>query len=188
MLIGLIVLLVIAGVFYFLYTQVISKRNTAEEALSGVDVQLTKRHNLIPNVLTIAKKFMEHERGLMEEITKLREQAVSIDPKESPEKAGEYFEVEKQLQTKMGQFMVQVENYPDLKSDTTMLQAQQTYNEVEANIAAARRFYNSSVTDLKNACEIWPSSMIAGMVGVKPLPFFEADEAARAPVTASDYL
>ena len=87
----------------------------------------------------------------------------------------------------MGQLMVSVENYPQLKSDQTMLQAMQTYNEQEEHIAAARRFYNSAVKELNNAVEIFPSSLIAVLVNVKGLPFFEATETERQAVNADDY-
>ena len=83
--------------------------------------------------------------------------------------------------------MVNVENYPQLKSDQTMMQAMQTYAEVEEHIAAARRFYNSAVNELNNAVEIFPSSVIAGMCGISSYPFFEAVEAARQEVNAADY-
>ena len=83
--------------------------------------------------------------------------------------------------------MVAVENYPQLKADQTMITAMQTYNEVEEHIAAARRFYNSAVNDLNNSAEIFPSSIIANMIGVRPYPFFEANEVARQEIHASDY-
>ena len=84
--------------------------------------------------------------------------------------------------------MVRVEAYPDLKSDQTMGQAMQTYNEVEAQIAAARRFYNSAVTALNNSVQIFPGNIIANMAGVSEMPFYETDDAARAPVNADDFL
>ena len=137
-LIGVVV--VFAIYFYSLYAGIIQNKNNALEALSGIDVQLRKRYDLIPNVLTIAKKFMEHEQELFEKITQLRTQA-SNAPLGSKEK----FQAEGALDTQLKALMVNVENYPALKSDATMIQAMQTYNEVEENIAAARRFYNSSI-------------------------------------------
>ena len=83
--------------------------------------------------------------------------------------------------------MVNVENYPQLKSDQTMMNAMQTYSEIEEHIAAARRFYNSAVNEINNAIEIFPSSLIAGMLGMKVYPFFEANEAARQEINASNY-
>ena len=88
----------------------------------------------------------------------------------------------------MSQLIVSVENYPQLKSDQTMMQAMQTYSEVEEHIAAARRFYNSAAQELKNAVEIFPSSVFASAMGIKSVPFIEAVEAERKPINAADYL
>jgi LemA protein len=88
----------------------------------------------------------------------------------------------------MMNFFAVAENYPDLKSQETMVRAQETFEEVEGHISAARRFYNSSATDLKNAVEIFPSSIIAGMIGIVALPYFEMDESERKPVDAAEFL
>ena len=179
---GALILLSVYGT----YVSLIKKRNKTQEAFSAIDIQLKKRYDLIPNILTIAQKYMEHERGLMEEITKLRTQAIEL--------AGHFENIDRkiaidgQIANKMGQILVAVENYPEIKADQTMLTAMQTYNEVEEHIAAARRFYNSAVLDLNNAVEIFPSSVIAAMVGVKKQQFFQADESERKAVNAADYL
>lgn len=180
-----IVGIVIIIFLYGLYTQLIQKRNKVKEAMGGIDVQLNKRYSLIPNILTIANKFMEHERGLMEEITKLRSQAYQI--KSDANTIEQKIKLDNQIASRMGQLMVNVENYPQLKSDQTMMQAMQTYAEVEEHIAAARRFYNSAVNELNNAVEIFPSSIIAGSLGIKSYPFFEASEVAKAEINASNY-
>ena len=95
---------------------------------------------------------------------------------------------EAQLQKSMGQLMIAVENYPELKSDTNMLEAQRAYQNVEENIAAARRFYNAAVNALHNAIQIFPGNVIAGLVGVTEMPFYEAEEADRKAVNAADVL
>lgn len=184
----LIIIGVIAGGAYFWYASIISKRNKALETLSGIDVQLKKRHDLIPNVVKLAKKFMEHEKGLLEEITELRSQAVKGYTPEDSDSLSKHLSVEQLLSGKMGQLMVAVEDYPDLKSDETMLQAQRTYNEVEEQISAARRFYNASVTSLNNSVQIFPGNIIARKVKISAMPFFETDEASKAPVNADDIL
>lgn len=181
----IVVAVIVIGVLYSLYVKLVQKKNKVREAMGGVDVQLKKRYDLIPNILTIANKFMEHERGLIEDITNLRVQASAI--RSDAETISKKMELDKQIATKMGQLMVNVENYPQLKSDQTMVQAMQTYAEVEEHIAAARRFYNSAVNDLNNAVEIFPSSILASMLGIAQYPFFEADEEARKSVNASDY-
>jgi LemA protein len=182
------ILLVPVIIGYFWYVSIVSKRNKALEALSGIDVQLQKRSSLIPNLLKIARKFMEHEKTLLAEITALREKVQTDYDKKNGDAVKEHLAISEQLTQKMGQFMVQVEAYPDLKSDSTMLHAMQSYNEVESQIAASRRFYNSSVTALNNAVQIFPGNIIANMAGVDQMPFYEAEEAAKAPVDADAYL
>jgi LemA protein len=184
MLVFLAIIVSISVLIWFLYASIIRKRNKALEAFSGIDVQLKKRHDLIPNILTIAKRFMEHEKELLTEITRLRTAAIDA----GPEQATERFSLESALQGQMGKLMIAVENYPDLKSDETMIHAQRTYSEVEAHISAARRFYNSAVNALNNAVQIWPSSTIARMIGIDTMPLFEVSETERAPVAAGDFL
>jgi len=173
---------------YIWYASLIGKRNKAREALSTIDVQLKQRFELIPNILKIAQKFMDHEKSLLTDITALRAAAERPYDKNDATAVKEHFANAEKLAGKMGSFMVNVENYPTLKSDQTMIQAQQTYNEVEAQITAARRFYNASVTDLNNAVQIFPGNIIAKLAGVSELPFYEAEEAARASIDANQYL
>ena len=183
----LIVLAIVITVgFYSIYVSVIQKKNKVMEAFSSISVQLKKRYDLIPNILTLARKFMEHERGLMEKVTALRTQAMALP--NDMNSIGKKLELDNQIKSAMGQIMVAVENYPQLKSDQTMMTAMQTYNEVEEHIAAARRFYNSAVLELNNAVEIFPSSMVAAMVGVKRQEFFQVAEAETKPVNAADFL
>ena len=186
MLIGLIVAAVILFLIYQMYVSVIQKKNKVLEAFSSVDVQMKKRYDLIPNILTIANKFMEHEKGLLEEVTRLRSQAMAL-PNDT-NSIGKKLQLDSQIKGLMGQIMVAVENYPQLKSDQTMMTAMYTYNEVEEHIAAARRFYNSAVNELNNKVEIFPSSLVASMIGVKGQEFFTATEEETKSVNASDYL
>ena len=185
---GLFILGGIAAALYIWYAGIISKRNGVNEALSGIDVQLNLRADVIPNILTIAKKFLEHEKELLTRITELRTQVVAPYNKADGGAVQAHLAAADALTAQMGKLQVAVENYPDLKSDATMLQAMRSYNEVEAQIAAARRFYNASVTRLNNAVQIFPGNLIAGVAGVTAMPFFAADEAVKAPVNASDYL
>lgn len=187
-------LLVILGItlffaiwWYSVYAGLINKKNSVREALASIDVQLKKRYDLIPNVLFMANKFMEHERGLIEDITKLRTEAVKM--RADLDTISDKIKLDAEIQQKMGQLMVSVENYPQLKSDNTMVQAMQTYNEVEEHIAAARRFYNTAVKELNNAVETWPSSQMAHSMGIKSeLPYFDiTNNAEREPISARDY-
>ena len=181
----LVLAIILVVAFYGMYTGLIKKKNKLNEAMSGIDVQLNKRYSLIPNILTIANKFMEHETELFGQISALRSQAAGI--RSTQDTIAKKIDLDNQIAAKMGQIMLNVENYPQLKSDQTMIQAMQTYAEVEEHIAAARRFYNSAVNDLNNSAEIFPSSIIANMIGVRPYPFFEANEVARQEIHAADY-
>ena len=116
---------------------------------------------------------MEHEKSLLEELTALRTQAMWI--KNTLDTSKEKFELDKQISTKLSEFMVAVENYPNLKSDQTMMQAMLAFQDTEEHIAAARRFYNSAVNELNNAVEIFPSSVIASWLGLKKQDFFQAE-------------
>lgn len=180
--IGIVVALILLWILYFM---VITKKNNVLEAFSSIDVQLKKRYDLIPNILFIANKFMEHERELLTNITKLRSQAAEL-PK-GYENAAQKMELDNQISGLMGQLKIAVENYPQLKSDQTMIQAMQTYSEQEEHIAAARRFYNSAVKELNNAVEIFPTSLVALLLGIKKAEFFEANDAERERIDASKY-
>ena len=184
----LIGIALIGILIYYLYVRLIKLKNGTLEALSSIDVQLKKRHDLVPNILKIAANFMDHEEAVLSKVTQMRSISTSDYDKNNPEEVSQHLEANKQLQSAMMNLFAVAENYPDLKSQETMVRAQETYEEVEGHISAARRFYNSSVTDLKNAVEIFPSNVVAGMIGVKAMPFFEMDEVEKKPVDASDYL
>lgn len=183
-------LLLPAIVMYIWYTRIISRRNSALEALGSIDVQLRKRHDLIPNILKMVQKYMDQEESVLTRITALRAQVTSDYDKTDPQQVQGHLQAEGELKQAMGSlFSAVAENYPELRSSENMQSAQETFTEVEGHIAAARRFYNSSVTDLNNSVQIFPGSMIAQMAGVKAMPYFEeTDEAVRAPVNADDYL
>ena len=173
--------------FYSVYVNVVKTKNKVDEAMASIDVQLKKRYDLMPNVLFLANKFMQHEKGLIEDITKLRTEALKLA--NGVGNMQDKINVNNEIQKKMGELFVSVENYPQLKSDATMVQAMQTYAEVEEHIAAARRFYNSAVRDLKNVVQIWPSSTFAASMGITAdIPYFEAaGEVERAPINAQNY-
>ena len=183
--IPLIIIIALLIILYLIYVSLIQKKNNVKEAFSSIDVQLKKRYDLIPNILFIANKFMEHERELLTNITQLRAQAAKIPADMT--KAQEKIDLDSKISSMMGQLMVSVENYPQLKSDQTMIQAMQTYNEQEEHIAAARRFYNAAVKDLNNAVEIFPSSIVAKIFNIQGMPFIEATEQERQRIDASQY-
>lgn len=182
----LIIVLVLAALAYGLYVRLIQIRNKVKESASDIDVQLKKRYDLIPNILKMAAKFMDHEKSLMTELTELRTKAMATTFTGSPK---EKIELENLLNQKLSEFKVSLENYPDLKSNQTMITAMQSMNEVEEHISAARRFYNSNVTALKNAVEIFPSSIIAQILDITYAenPFFEIAEIERKPINTDEF-
>ncbi len=186
---AIVVAVVIVIASYAWYATLISRRNKVREALGLIDVQLLKRHDLIPNVLKLAEKFMSHENELMTGLTELRVKADAPYEKDDPQQVKGHLDAAGSLQGLFGRFFAVAEEYPNLRSSETILTAQNTYAEVEGHIAAARRFYNSAVNDLNNAVEIFPGGLIAGLARVRAMPFFEVDdEAARAPVRVEDHL
>ncbi len=184
--ITLYVLLGVAVISWWLYKGVIEKRNKTLESMADIDVQLKKRYDLIPNMLNMAAKFMEHEKTLLTEITELRSRAMENSFVGDP---AQKMEAENLLNQKLHDFRISLENYPDLKSNQTMITAMQSMNEVEEHIAAARRFYNANVNELKNAVEIFPQSIFAKMLGItcEKTPFFEIAEVERQAINSKDY-
>lgn len=172
-----IVVAIIVVATYTTYVGLIKKKNKVMEAFSSIDVQLKKRYDLIPNIVTVAKAYMEHEKSLLLEITDLRRKAKSLSGNYAH--FGKRINVDEQLETKLDRLIALVENYPDLKSDKTMLQLMYTYSDVEEHIAAARRFYNSATLELKVAVETFPSSVLAGLLGIKSTDFFKISDEER---------
>ena len=170
------VIVVVLIVLYFLYNRLIKSRNMALAALSSIEIQLRKRYDLIPNVLSIAKKYMEHEKSTFDQITKLRTEALSNSDAEDPSAVAKLFSDDAKLSGMMGKLMVSMEAYPELRAVESMKEAMATYQDVEDNISAARRFYNSAVNELKNAVDIFPSSMIASAININAMPFYEDPE------------
>jgi LemA protein len=186
---GILVVVVLAALAgaYFWYATIISRRNKANEAMSSVDVHLNQRHDLIPNIVKLAGRFMEHERELLTDVTRLREEARAL-ASTTPGEIAKRFDVEGQIGQRVGQLMLRMEAYPQLKSDQPLIEAQRTWTEAEAQITAARRFYNAAVNQLNNAIQIFPGPIIAAIAGVRAMPFFEATAEARVAPNVDDLL
>ena len=168
---------------YVIYVSLIKNKNNVKEAMSGIDVQLNKRYDLIPNMLKIASKFMEHEKEIFSAVTQYRESAMKA------QNLSEKFEADNKLVGAIHQLNARAENYPELKSDVAMSNVQQAMAEVEEHIAAARRFYNSAVKEYKNALEIFPSSIVAKMIGLKDeYPFYEAEEKVKERIDVNNFM
>lgn len=162
----IIVLTLIVGVLA--YNEMVRRQNYVSEADSGIHVQLKKRYDLIPNLVNAVKKYMQHEAGLLEKVTALRVKALGL--KNGDHEAGA---VNNEISRTIGGIMVAVENYPDLKASTNFSELQQSLNEVEAQIAAARRNYNNSVVRFNNIIKIFPMNLLASQCGFTPCDFLE---------------
>ncbi len=166
-----VLIIVVIGVF----NSLVRLRNQAKNAWSQIDVQLKRRHDLIPNLVETVKGYAKHERELLEAITKARSAAVQASGMR------EQAQAENMLTRFLGQLQVTVENYPDLKASTNFLALQEELASTENKIAFARQFYNDSVMKLNTKIEMFPSNIVAGLFGFEKQEFFEIeDPAARA--------
>jgi LemA protein len=169
----IIVLVVIAVVVLFvisMYNSLIQLRNRVKNAWSQIDVQLKRRHDLIPNIIETVKGYMTHEREIMENITKYRSQA--MDAKSVGDKA----QAEGLLSGALGQLRVQVENYPDLKANQNFLALQEELTSTENKISYSRQSYNDQVLFYNNKIQMFPSNIIAGMFKFKEEEFFQVED------------
>lgn len=168
----LIPVLVIVVVFFWgiaVYNQFVSLQNLAKNAFSNIDVMLKKRYDLIPQLVNTAKAYMKHERATLEEITQLRNQAMAINDSENQK-----VQLNNQLSSAIGNLMVSVEAYPDLKASKSFLHLQRSIAEIEEQLSASRRSYNMAVTQYNTKTERIPSNLIAGIFNFKRKPLFEA--------------
>ncbi|MCK5707095.1 MAG: LemA family protein [Candidatus Aureabacteria bacterium] len=166
----IVVLLVVGGFFLVgMYNALIRLRNQVKNAWSQIDVQLKRRHDLIPNLVETAKGYMSHERETFEKITQARSQAMQAGNVKDVSKA------EGNLSAAMSKFNLVVENYPDLKANQNFLSLQEELTSTENKISFSRQAYNDSVLFYNNKIQIFPSNLIAGMFSFKAEDFFEIE-------------
>ena len=167
----LAVLIIIPIIFYIiLFNSLIGKKNEVENSFAGIDVQLKMRYDLIPNLVSSVKTYMEHEKGLLEKITELRTQVMK--PNISADKI---VKLDNEITNSLKNIMLAVENYPNLRASENFTSLQNALGEVEAQISAARRSYNACVTDYNNAIEMFPSNIIAKSMNYKRKEVFQID-------------
>ena len=157
-----------------LYNSLVGKKNQVTNVFASIDTLLKKRYDLIPNLISTVKTYMEHERGTLTEITELRAKATSGQLSDDDK-----VELDNKISKALGGIMIAVENYPDLKANQNFLQLQGSLNEIEEQISAARRAYNASVTDYNNAIEMFPTNILASMMNYKLKKVFEIAETER---------
>ena len=168
-----IALAVVAVVAIMYYNRFVRLRNKVEESWSGVDVQLKRRYDLIPNLLETVKGYAKHEKELFENVTKARTMAMSA------EKVGDQSAAENMLSQSLKSLFAVAENYPDLKANANFQQFQQQLSQIEEQIQLARRYYNAVVRDNNNAVETFPGVLLAGPFGFHTFEYFEAGAAER---------
>jgi LemA protein len=177
---GLIILAIIVAVIgyaIFLYNDLVSKRQLKEEGWSGIDVQLKRRTDLIPNLLETVKGYMGHERDTLEAVTKARADATAGANAGPAERSA----LEGALSGALGRLLAIAEAYPDLKANTTFLEFQSALRGVEDEIQLARRYYNGAVRNLNTAVESFPQNVVANAFKFEKDEYFELEnEADRA--------
>lgn len=171
----LIVLVVLAWGM-FAYNRLVRLRNQVRTAWADIDVQLTRRHDLVPQLVSAVKGYADHERTVLDAVTSLRSQAVSLD---SPAKLAE---VESSLEQALGRLFALKEAYPDLKASQNFSQLQQELVEVEEHLQYARRFYNGAVRDFNDTVQRVPDVIVANAGNFRPAEFYQAREEERAAV------
>ncbi len=169
----IIILIAIWGIA--VYNRLIKLRNMKDEGWSGIDVQLKRRTNLIPNLIETVKGYIDHERSVLENVTELRSRAMNATG--VAEKAA----AESMLTRTLGKLFAVAESYPDLKSNENFIDLQGQLAEIENEIQMARRYYNGTARNLNVSIETFPNSIIAGMFDFETAEFYEiTDESERA--------
>jgi LemA protein len=167
-------IIVVAVLFVVgIYNSLVRLRNQVKNAWSQIDVQLKRRHDLIPNLVETAKGYMKHERETLDSVTQARGRAVGAGS------VGEKASAEGALSGALGRFMLVVENYPDLKANTNFLALQEELTSTENKIGFSRQNYNDQVLFYNNKIQMFPSNVIAGMFNFKAEEFFELEDAAE---------
>jgi LemA protein len=178
----LIILLVVVGVIALfvigIYNGLIGRRNRIDEALAQIQVQLKRRHDLIPNLVNAVKGYMGFEQKVLTDVTNARASAVTAGAQGVAAQA----QAENMLTGTLRSLFAVVENYPDLKANQNVLSLQEELTTTENQISFSRQHYNASVLEFNNAIQVFPNVLLAGMFGFTKREFFEAEpEAANVP-------
>lgn len=169
----LIAVLIALGLWLVaIYNGLVRGRNLAAEAQSGMDVQLKRRADLIPNLVATVKGYMDHERGVLESVTTLRSKIEA-----APDVASR-FRLEGELTTALGRFMAVAENYPTLRASENFLALQQELAAIENELQMSRRYYNGAVRAQNNRVQSFPTNLLAPAFGFASLPYFEIQDPA----------
>lgn len=151
-----------------LYNKMVKRKNHVEDGWSGIEVQLKRRHNLIPNLVEVVKKYAAHEKGVMESVTKLRNVSKNTDDTTANQ--------EQLISNALSGLMVQIEAYPDLKADANFRDLQKQLVAIETEIQYARRYFNGAVREYNTLLQSFPALLIAQKFGFQEAEFFELEE------------
>ena len=169
-----IIIIAIIGTIIHMYNNLIGLRNKVKNSYSQIDVQLKRRNDLIPNLVETVKGYASHEKGVLEEVTKARTGVMNASTIEETSTA------DNQLTGALKTLFAVAENYPDLKANSNFQQLQQELSETEDKISYARQFYNDIVLKYNNACQQFPSNILAKLFGFSEEEFFQAPEGEKA--------
>ena len=158
----------------FVFNRLIRLRNLAREGWSGIDVQLKRRSDLVPNLVATVQAYAAHERTVFEEVTASRQSSIAADDVSRRASA------ENALQGALGRLFAVAEAYPELKADKNFLALQQQLAEIEDQLQMARRYYNGTVRNLNISIESFPANLVAGLLGFRERPFFELEDRSQA--------
>ncbi|EKF59232.1 LemA family protein [Agrobacterium albertimagni AOL15] len=173
----LAILTAIGAYLVFIYNGLVKARQMAEEAWSGIDVQLKRRADLIPNLIETVKGYATHEKGTLESVVELRNKAQAVPAGDVAGRAA----AEGLLGAALGKIIALAEAYPDLKANENFIELQRSLETVEGEIQMSRRYYNGAARDLNVKVESFPNNLVAGQFGFSKKPYFEiANEADRA--------
>jgi LemA protein len=175
MLLWIILAVVAVAVVYAIvaFNSLVRTRQMANEAWSGIDVQLKRRAELVPNLIETVKGYAGHERGVIDDVTRLRGAARAVPEGDVAARA----QAEGALSGALGRLFALSENYPDLKASANFLGLQQQLSDLENELQMARRYYNGAVRNLNVLVQSFPGNLIAGAFGFSPRDFFELDDA-----------
>jgi LemA protein len=176
--IWIVIAVAVVLVLYVVYkfNSFIRKRNRTQEAWAQIDVQLRRRHDLIPNLVETVKGYAAHERQTFEAVTQARTAAVNANGSRDPQQIAP---AENALSQSLRSLMVVAENYPQLRAVETFLQLQEELTATEDKIAFSRHYYNGSVRDYNIALQTFPGNLVAAIMHFTPVPFFQAEEGDR---------
>ena len=172
----IVIVVVIVAVLAGMYNGLVKRRNQVDNSWSQIEVQLKRRHDLIPNLVEAVKDYMSYEQETLTNVTNARAAAISAGDRGPQAQA----QAENALTDTLKSLFAVVENYPDLKANQNVLSLQEELTATENKIAFARQFYNDSVLTFNNKVQTFPSNLIAGMFNFTTRQFFEAPEGDRA--------